>query len=85
MKARIQREIAPLIYRGSTELGRATGYTDKRIHERWRRAGLEYLVSDNGTFLYDPKKVLKFLEKYYAPPQMKSSLLSSKQNNHVNL
>lgn len=71
MKARNEREIPVLFIRGSAELGRATGFTDKRIHARWRDEGLRYSVSDNGTFLYDPKDVTAFIKKRYAPQQVK--------------
>lgn len=74
MKARTRREIPVLFIRGSEELGRATGFTDKRIHARWREHGLKYSVSDNGTFLYDPKDVTAFIKRYYAPQTIKESL-----------
>ena len=51
MKPRTPREIPVLFIRGSEELGRATGFTDKRIHAQWREQGLKYCVSKDGTFL----------------------------------
>lgn len=74
MKPRTPREIPVLFIRGSEELGRATGFTDKRIHARWREQGLKYSVSDDGTFLYDPKDVTAFIKKRYAPQEVKESL-----------
>lgn len=74
MKPRIRREIPILFIRGSEELGRATGFTDKRIHARWRDQGLKYCVSENGTFLYDPKDVTAFIKRLYAPQEIKESL-----------
>ena len=76
MKRRAPREIPILFIRGSEELGRATGFTDKRIHARWRDEGLKYSVSDNGTFLYDPKDVTAFIKRRYAPQEVKESLKS---------
>lgn len=70
MKRRATREIPVLFLRGSEELGRATGFTDKRIHAKWREAGLEFSVADNGTFLYDPKEVTAFIKRFYAPQEV---------------
>lgn len=77
MKPRTRREIPVLFIRGSEELGRATGFTDKRIHARWRDQGLKYSVADNGTFLYDPKDVTTFIKRFYAPQELKESLKAS--------
>jgi hypothetical protein len=74
MKPRTPREIPVLFIRGSEELGRATGFTDKRIHAQWREQGLKYCVSKDGTFLYEPKEVVKFLNSIYAPKEVKESL-----------
>lgn len=74
MKERTRRKIEPLVYRGSTELGQATGMTSKHTHAKWRKAGLKYLVADDGTFLYKPSDVLAFLERQFAPQEVKQSL-----------
>lgn len=82
MKTRTRREIPVLFIRGSEELGRATGFTDKRIHARWREQGLKFSVADNGTFLYDPKDVTAFIKRYYAPQCVKESLLQVAKKNY---
>lgn len=64
------RQIPCLFVKGSTELGQLTGVMDKRIHEKWRNAGLPYLVMD-GAFLYEVKNVEKFLRQHYAPQEIK--------------
>lgn len=74
MNPRILREIPVLFIWGSEELGRATGFTDKRMHARWREEGLKYSVMDDGTFLYDPKDVTAFIKRRYEPQQVKSNL-----------
>ena len=74
MKSKVNREIPVLFIKGSTELGRATGISSKRVHARWRQQGLRYLVADDGTFLYDPKEVSKFLNRIYAPQAVNESL-----------
>ena len=68
------RAIPVLFIRGSEELGQATGFTDKRIHAKWRDEGLPYSVMDNGTFLYDPKEVSAFIKKRYAPQELSAKL-----------
>lgn len=73
MKTQGNREIPVLFIRGSAELGRATGFTDKRIHARWRKEGLRYSVSDGGVFLYDPKDVSAFIKKRYAPQEVRKA------------
>ncbi len=75
MKPRTLREIPVLFIRGSEELGRATGFTDKRMHARWRDEGLKYSVMDDGTFLYAPKDVTAFIKRRYAPQEVKRTAL----------
>lgn len=74
MRVKSKREIPVLFLKGSEELGRATGVTSERTHAKWRREGLKYLVMGDGTFLYDPREVTKFLNRFYAPQQLKCSL-----------
>lgn len=74
MKPRTRRNIEPLIYRGSTELGLATGFTSKHTHAKWRADGLEYMVGEDGTFLYEPAKVMAFLKKQFTAQEVKQSL-----------
>lgn len=74
MRAKSRRDIPVLFLKGSEELGRATGITGTRTHEAWRRAGLPYCVMDDGTFLYDPAEVSKFIKRHYAPQQIKETL-----------
>ena len=47
----------------------------KKTHALWRRSGLKYLVMGDGTFLYDPAEVTKFLKRFYAPQQLKQTLI----------
>lgn len=75
MKVKLNREVPVLYLKGSEELGRATGVTSEKTHALWRRSGLKYLVMGDGTFLYDPREVTKFLERFYAPQQLKQSLI----------
>lgn len=74
MKTRTRRKIEPLVYHGSTELGQATGMTSKHTHAKWRKAGLKYFVTDDGTFLYRPSDVIAFFERQFTPQQVKKSL-----------
>ena len=37
-------------------------------------AGLPYSVMEDGTFLYDPAEVSKFIKRHYAPQQIKETL-----------
>ena len=74
MRVKSKREIPVLFLKGSEELGRATGVTSERTHAKWRREGLKYLVMGDGTFLYYPREVTKFLNRFYAPQQLKCSL-----------
>ena len=74
MKRRVERDIPVLFLKGSGELGRATGITAEKTHAKWRRAGLKYSVMDDGTFLYDPADVARFIKKYYAPQVVKEGL-----------
>lgn len=74
MKVKRQRDIPVLFLKGSEELGRATGITGTRTHEAWRRAGLQYSVMEDGTFLYDPADVSRFIKRHYAPQQLKQTL-----------
>lgn len=61
-------EDGPILYlKGSYELGQATGITGVKTHAKWRAAGLKHIVMGDGTFLYDPAEVTKFLKRYYAP------------------
>lgn len=75
MKVKLNREVPVLYLKGSEELGRATGVTSEKTHALWRRSGLKYLVMGDGTFLYDPREVMKFLDRFYAPQQLKESLI----------
>lgn len=75
MKVKLNREVPVLYLKGSEELGRATGVTSEKTHALWRRSGLKYLVMGDGTFLYDPREVTKFLDRFYAPQQLKQSLI----------
>lgn len=75
MKVKLNREVPVLYLKGSEELGRATGVTSEKTHALWRRSGLKYLVMGDGTFLYDPAEVTKFLKRFYAPQQLKQSLI----------
>ncbi len=74
MKVKLYREVPVLYLKGSEELGRATGITSEKTHAKWRSEGLKYLVMGDGTFLYDPREVTKFLNRFYAPQQLKESL-----------
>ena len=74
MKRKVTREVPVLFIKGSEELGRATGITAEKTHAQWRRAGLKYSVMNDGTFLYDPADVARFIKKYYAPQAVKESL-----------
>lgn len=74
MRTKVERDIPVLFIKGSEELGRATGVTNKKTHEKWRDAGLKYSVMGDGTFLYDPADVTKFIKRYYAPQKMKEEL-----------
>ena len=74
MKVKLNREVPVLYLKGSEELGRATGVTSEKTHALWRRSGLKYLVMGDGTFLYDPREVTKFLDRFYAPQPWKASL-----------
>lgn len=76
MKVKLDRNVPILYLKGSDELGRATGITSEKTHAKWRSEGLKYLVMGDGTFLYDPKEVTKFLNRFYAPQQLKLSLIS---------
>lgn len=76
-RTKLQRDIPVLFLKGSEELGRATGITGVRTHEAWRRAGLPYSVMEDGTFLYDPVEVSKFIKRHYAPQQIKETLKRS--------
>lgn len=75
MKVKLDREVPTLFLKGSDELGRATGITSEKTHALWRRSGLKYLVMGDGTFLYDPAEVTTFLKRFYAPQQLKQSLI----------
>lgn len=75
MKVKSNRDVPVLYLKGSEELGRVTGVTNKRTHARWRREGLKYLVMGDGTFLYDPREVTKFLNRFYASQQLNESLI----------
>ncbi len=75
MRVKLNREVPVLYLKGSEELGRATGITSEKTHALWRRSGLKYLVMGDGTFLYDPAEVTKFLKRFYAPQQLKQSLI----------
>lgn len=75
MKVKLNREVPVIYLKGSKELGRATGITSEKTHALWRRSGLKYLVMGDGTFLYDPREVKKFLDRFYAPQQLKQSLM----------
>lgn len=74
MKTKVERDIPVLFLKGSGDLGRATGITAEKTHAQWRRAGLKYIVMNDGTFLYDPAEVSKFLKKFYAPQKVKEEL-----------
>lgn len=74
MKVKLDREVPVLYLKGSEELGRATGITSEKTHAKRRSEGLKYLVMGDGTFLYDPREVTKFLNRFYAPQQLKESL-----------
>ena len=74
MKIKLDREVPVLYLKGSEELGRATGITSEKTHAKWRSEGLTYLFMGDGTFLYDPREVTKFLNRFYAPQQLKESL-----------
>ncbi len=74
MRIKLQRDIPLLFLKGSDELGRATGVTGEKTHAQWRRAGLKYCVMNDGTFLYDPAEVSKFIKKHYAPQQVRDIL-----------
>ena len=71
MRVKLQRDIPVLFLKGSDELGRATGVTGEKTHAQWRRAGLKYSVMNDGTFLYDPAEVSKFIKQHYAPQQVR--------------
>ena len=75
MRVKLNREVPVLYLKGSDELGRATGITSEKTHALWRRSGLKYLVMGDGTFLYDPAEVTKFLKRFYVPQQLKQSLI----------
>lgn len=75
MKVKLNREVPVLYLKGSEELGRATGVTSEKTHALWRRSGLKYLVMGDGTFLYDPREVTKFLDRFYKPQQLNESLM----------
>ena len=75
MRVKLNREVPVLYLKGSEELGRATGITSEKTHALWRRSGLKYLVMGDGTFLYDPAEVTKFLKRFYAHQQLKQSLI----------
>lgn len=74
MKVKLDREVPVLYLKGSEELGRATSITSEKTHAKWRSEGLKYLVMGDGTFLYDPREVTKFLNRFYALQQLKESL-----------
>lgn len=74
MKRKLDRDIPVLFLKGSDELGRATGITSERTHAQWRRDGLKYFVMNDGTFLYDPVDVSKFIKRHYAPQEIKEQL-----------
>lgn len=80
MKVKSKREIPVLFLKGSEELGRATGVTNNRTHAKWRREGLKYLVMEDGTFLYEPREVTKFLNRFYAPQQLNDLLTTPGDN-----
>ncbi len=73
MNAR-KREIPVLFLRGSEELARATGFTDKRVHAKWREDGLPYSVDERNACIYYVKDVVDFIKKRYAPQQVKINL-----------
>ena len=75
MRVKSNRDVPVLFLKGSEELGRATGVTSDKTHAMWRREGLKYLVTGDGTFLYDPREVTKFLNRFYAPQQLNESLI----------
>lgn len=75
MRVKSNRDVPVLFLKGSEELGRATGVTSDKTHATWRREGLKYLVTGDGTFLYDPREVTKFLNRFYAPQQLNESLI----------
>lgn len=75
MRVKLDREVPTLFLKGSDELGRATGITSEKTHALWRRSGLKYLSMGDGTFLYEPAEVTKFLNRFYAPQQLKQSLI----------
>lgn len=62
------QQLTRMFIRGSVELGEVTGITDKETHREWRENGLPHLVMKDGSFLYEPAEVQKFIRKYYAPP-----------------
>ena len=74
MKVKLDREVPVLYLKRSEELGRATGITSEKTHAKSRSEGRKYLVMGDGTFLYDPREVTKFLNRFYAPQQLKESL-----------
>jgi hypothetical protein len=59
--------IQRLFLNGSKELGLATGFTDPRVHERWRKEGLPFYICGKN-FYYRVSDVEKFLtqDKYKA-------------------
>lgn len=76
MKRKVNRDVPVLFLKGSDELGRATGVTAEKTHAQWRREGLKYSVMNDGTFLYDPDDVSKFIKRHYAPQNIKDQLKS---------
>ena len=74
MARMMRRDIPVLIIRGPDELGRLTGFSNPRTHEKWRNAGLKYMISERNEYLYEPDEVVKFLRKHYAPQKLKESL-----------
>ena len=74
MERKANQECPVSFLEGGYELGQATGIAGEKTHAKWRRAGLKYSIADDGTFLYDPADVTKFIKRYYAPRKPKKPL-----------
>lgn len=66
--AKQKREIPTLFLCGDEELSQAIGITDRKLLKELRDNGLPYCVIGKH-FIYNPEKVIKFIEKYYGKKQ----------------
>lgn len=51
--------------KGYSQLASYTGFKDPKVHQQWRREGLQYGVSDGNLFVYDRNDVDSFIQKRY--------------------